>query len=470
MAKTSIKRIHFMGIGGSAISGVAVMAKDYGFEVSGCNLEEKTPYIEKVKKNGIKVFAGHSAEHLKNIDLIVASPSIFYQNAKNDEFLEARNNKKLVVWDEFFGEYILKDKVSVCVAGTHGKSTTTALCGLVLEKAGLDPNVLVGATVKEWQANERLGKGNTFVIEADEFYEKYLHYKPQYIILNNIEFDHPDYFSNFSEVLKSFSKFVSNLQGKKTLIVNQDSRGVADLFEIIDKDLLKEIDIYGYTLSKKPKIKLKKSIHATIASQNEDFTEFQVASKDLDMNTNFRLSIPGVYNVQNALGVITLAKLFGINNDVIFDSLVNFNGIGRRLENLGTKRGIIVFDDYAHHPTAIKVTIDALKQKYPSNRLWVINEPHSFSRTKALLEEYKDTFEKADKVVIAPIFQARDTQNFGVSGQSVVDVIDDPKAIYLDTFEKIVNLVKEDVKEGDVILVMGAGKSYELSRMILEKL
>jgi len=461
--------VHFAGIGGSALSGIAIMAKDMGFDVSGCDLEDNTAYIEKVKKKKIKVFLGHNFSHLKGVDVIAVSPAVFFQSDKNQEFKVAEDEGKLVTWDKFVGDYFLPKKESICITGTHGKSTTTTMAGLVFENAKLDPSVIVGATVKQWGTNYRVGKSDYFIIEADDFYEKFLNYEPSTAIINNIEFDHPDFFKSESDMVKSYVKFVKLLEKKKNLIINQDSNGNEKLLKKLGKSFLKGINTISYTFEDESEL-VDKSVKAEIIKSDENGTYFRLVSHALDLNDEYHLSIPGKYKVANATGVIILSKLYAIDQNYVKKSLSAFSGAGRRLDYLGEKNGIKVYDDYAHHPTAIEVTLQGLRQKYLDNSIWCIDEPHSFSRTKALLKNYKGVFDVADRVIIGPIFKARDTKTFGVTGESIVKASKHRNIKYLDDFEKILAFVKNNADEGDIIIVMGAGLSYKWSRRILEAL
>jgi UDP-N-acetylmuramate--alanine ligase len=466
MQKGIPKKIHFMGVGGSGLSAAALIAKKHGFEVTGCDLEQDTPYLAKVKKAGIKVYRGHDETHLEDSDHLVISPAIIFQNNNHPEYLEAKRKDKVLIWDEFLGRYILSKKTSVCIAGTHGKSTTTALAGIMFEKAGLDPNVLVGASVKEWISNSRTGESDIFIIEADEFYEKFLSYNAQFAVINNIEYDHPDYFNKEEDVLKSFDKFVKSIHGANTLIVNMDSAGIAKLSEI-SPQVWRRLNLYGYTLNGNKLDGKVNTFNGEILEITEKYTKFRIVSKDVEIDEIYTLSIPGVHNVYNAMGVIILAKLFNIKTDVIKKVLLSFQGIGRRMDLLGVVKDVKVYDDYAHHPTAIRETLKALRQKYPKNRIWAVIEPHSFSRTKALLAEFDGAFSPADKVIVAPVFKARDSHDFGISGEAVVKVSGHKDIIYIDSFEKIVEHLLGASKRGDVIFVMGAGKSYQLAKDIV---
>lgn len=464
------RKIHFMGIGGSGISGIAVLAKKSGYEVEGCDLEKKTDYLDKVKKENVKAILGHDKKHVDHVDLVVVSPAILYVNSNHPEVIESIKKGKLLTWEEFLAKYLHNDHEVLCIAGTHGKSTTTAMLGTVLETAGLDPSVTIGASAKEWNANFRKGDGNYFITEADEFNNNFLAYNPSAIILNNVEMDHADFFRDELQVFRSFSKFIQKLNGKKILIVNQDSWGVNQVLGKVPKVFLNNLNIYGYTLKSKPLIKLKYSVKISIQKADENGTSFSLFCEPLNIMNDYFISIPGEFNVQNATGVVISSKLYGISNGVVKKALEDFKGVGRRLELIGEKNGIKVYDDYAHHPTAIKATLSALRQKYPKNRIWAINEPHSYSRTNALLQEYDGVFDEADKVIIAPIFKARDNETFGISENMLVESTHHADIQYIDNFPDIVGKLSTTARSGDVVLVMGAGKSYLLARDILKNL
>ena len=403
-----VKKIHFMGVGGSGMAGVAYLAKKLGYEVTGCDLE----------------MGGHDIKHLNNIDLLVVTPAVFYQSARHPELLEGKKRGIVISWQEFLGKYLQKGKKVIAIAGTHGKSTTTAMVGKLLEDARFDPLVNLGANYKKWSGGARYGKGNYFVTEADEFFDNFLNYHPEIIILNNIEFDHPDYFKSEKQIFESFTKFVGKLRGEKLLIVNNDSPGVQKLLKDIDTSSLKVI-------------------------------KYSLKNHNLKLN----LKVLGKHNIANALGVVALAKYLKIKDEVIKKSLESFAGIGRRMELISGKGGIKVYDDYAHHPTAIKATIEAIRGKYPHNRLWVVVEPHGYARTHALLRNYQGVFERADKVIIGPIFKARDNETFGIIPKSVVEISGHLDILTANSLGQIVEIIKKDVRKGDIILVMGAGKS-----------
>lgn len=395
-----------MGIGGSGMSGVAYLAEKMGYFVTGCDLEESTAYVK-------NIFKGHSLDHLKDIDLLVVSPAVFYQNPDNPELLEGRRRGIVVTWQEFVGKYLTDGKKLICVAGTHGKSTTTAMIGKLLVDAGFDPTVLVGAKVPGWDENARFGNGKYFVLEADEFNNNFLFYHPDIIVLNNIEFDHPDFFKNEDEVKESFNKFIGNLKGEKILITGKDNPG-----------------------------------------------------------KHFNLKIFGEHNQKNANMVYVLGKKLGIDNEEITKSLESFVGIGRRMELIADKNGTKVYDDYAHHPSAIKTTLEGVREKFPDAKILVIDEPHGYKRTKVLLPEYKGVFDSADKVVIGPIFAARDEIDESINSESVAKASNHKSIEAFDNYDDLIRNLKLEIRNSnyEIIVVMGAGKSYlwakEISKLI----
>lgn len=416
---------------------MAQIAIAQGYEVSGCDIQTNTPYLDKLKSSGVqvKIYQNHDASHLDDVDILAVTPAVFFQSAQNSELQTAKQKNILMTWQEFMGKYLHIDKTVICIAGTHGKSTTTAMVGQLLEKAGLDPTVEVGATVPVWHSNVRVGRGKYFISEADEYYHNFLHYHPDIVILNNIEMDHPEYFKTFDNVLQAFVDFVKNIKPGGTLIYNSDSSGVQELLLKISKYNL-DLKLVPFSLAKFP--------------------------------TNLTLEIPGNHNKSNAMGIIKLAEVLKINYELTIYELTNFGGIGRRLEELGTKNRITVIDDYANHPTAFAANILAVKEKYPNRRIWCVIEPHTFSRLRAVMSEIPKSLEKADAVIITKVFASREKDPGDFSGADIAKVI--PHSRYIPEFSDVVKTLVSETKPKDIVLVMGSGNSYKLSRQILETL
>lgn len=410
-------KVHFMGVSGSGVKSVYTIASKMGFDVSGCDL-----------KTG-----GHDTNHVKDIDKVVVSPAVLFQNPNHPEVVEAKQKGILMTWEEFAAKFILKDKKLIAVCGTHGKSTTTAMVGRLLEDCGFDPLVILGAHVPAWGENGRYGTGEWAVIEADEFNDNFLHYEPSIIILNNIEFDHPDYFKNESDVFESFKKFVQKLKQNKVLIANIDDGGVRKLLDDVDTTDLKVIKY-----------------------------------RSSDWDDGLVLKVLGEHNKLNALGVIKLGEFLKIEKERIYESLSNFSGIGRRMEYLGeSKSGLLVYDDYAHHPTAVKSTLHGARQHFGDKKIFAVIEPHGFSRTSQLLNSYEGAFDDADGVIIGPIFKARDKETFGMDNKKVAEVSGHKNIFACDNLDQVMTLLRDKTKSDEVIIVMGAGESNLWAQQIL---
>lgn len=460
--------VHFVGIGGSGLAGVAILAKNQGFRVSGCDLAKETYYLNSLKKAGIKPLVGHDAKHLKGVDILAVTPAVLDINPDHPEIVEAKKRKILMTWQEFMGKYLQKGKFVVAVAGTHGKSTTTALTGLVLESGGLDPIVEVGAIVPEWQATARAGKSKYFVCEADEFNYNFLPYSPSVIIINNIEMDHPEFFKNLTQFRGAFKKFIQKIQKPKILIVNEESQGIQQLLKEMKLWLKeKKVKVIGYFINKSFRFPFAAEYQGRVSQIKPEFTRFMVAN-DFGQK-EFQLKIPGIHNVANALGVIACASFLKIKPAKINQALSRFNGLARRFDLVGENKGIKVLDDYAVHPTAVVATLRAAKQKYPRSKIWAIFEPHQFSRLYLFLKKFASALDLADKVVVTKIYAGREKDMGKIKAGDLIKKIG-AKAKYIKDFEDLANYIAVKARKNDVIVVFGAGKSYLISKMIVERL
>ena len=352
-----MKKVHFLGIGGSGASAAAAIAQNMGYEVTGCDLKPHNEFTTVFKNS--QIFEGHNPNHLENIDLLVVTPAIFSLDPENPELQMAKNkNIPILTWQEFTGEYLAKDKFVIAVSGTHGKTTTTAMIAKVLEDAGLNPTVLLGAVCSDWGGNYRVGSSKYFIIEADEFNDNFLAYKPNIAVVTSIEMDHPEYFKDFDTYKESFKKFLSS--AKEKIIANLSDRGVKEV-----------LAFQGETLEAQAKI--------------IDYSE-----KIID----FPLQVPGEYNILNASAAYQVGLSLKIEPKKIKKSLMNYQGICRRFECVGEYKGAEVYSDFGHHPTEIKVTLGAAREKFPDKKITVIFQPHMFSRTKALFKDFVEVLKK----------------------------------------------------------------------------
>lgn len=421
----SNKKIHFMGVGGAGCSAAFAIAKSQGWQLSGCDLEKNSPYLDRNLRKF--VLLGHSVDHLVGVDAVVYSPAVTSFDPQNPE-LETARKKGLEVlpWDKFVASYLLKNKFVIAIAGTHGKGTVTAMVGVLLERGGLDPTCLVGAVAADWGQNWRLGKSKYFVIEADEYSEKFLNFSANIAAITNIEFDHPEYFRDFEDMKSAFKKFVGKLPNDSVLVVGP---GV----ELANKN--------GKTVR---------------------------VNKGLDLN----LKMVGEFNRVNAAIAAAVAKELGIDTGLINESLINFKGLARRFEFKGEEKGILVFDDYAHHPTAIEKTLQAAREKFPDKKIWVVFQPHLFTRTKALFDDFVRVFSAspASQIVLVDIFAAREKDQLNISSADLARAAKSDKVKYIPSLEEAATYLVKELSVGDIVVTMGAGDIYKLPDRLLEKL
>lgn len=464
-------KVHFMGICGSGASPIAVIAKNMGFDVSGCDLNISENHKDFLIKNNIEIFEGHDLSHIDDVDILAISPAILYISPNHPEVVEAKKRGILMTWQEFSAKYIQNEKTVISIAGTHGKSTTTILTGFVLENGGLDPIVEAGAIFENWGSGYRLGKSEYFVCEADEFNNNFLNYSSSIAIINNVEMDHPEFFKDINEVKHSFKNFIKKLKDSKVLIVNEDSTYIREILDELKGWLKSEgVKVIGYYMDNKMEFPFDMEFRAEMISDSCNYSSFKVVNGDRE--DNFKLGLIGKHNIQNALGVLIAALELGVDIDIIKSSFENFKGIGRRLELIENIGDIKVFDDFAHHPTALAATLDSIKLTYPGKRIFTIFEPHQISRINLFFYEFAEVLKKADKVIIAKPFLGREANKNiePVNLNNLCNEIDINKAEYIESTDKICEKVLNEVKDGDIIIVFGAGESYKLSRKIINLL
>ena len=428
-------KVHFLGTGGSGISGAAAIAQSLGFEVTGCDLNPHNEFTTQFKPD--QLFTGHSSQHLSshigsgNVDILALTPAIFSLDPNNPELLAAKEKGITVMtWQQFLGEYLTKDKFVIAVCGTHGKTTTTAMIAKTLEDANLDPTAELGAIVPSWKSNYRIGKGKYFVVEADEFNDNFLHLKPDITIVTNIEMDHPEYFENFEAVKESFKKFL--LQTKQTIVANLKDPAIALLL----KDVMKQTSVTSFDYS------------------NDDY--------------NLNLKIPGEFNKLNASAAFRVGLLLGLNPQIIKESLQNYTGVGRRFEYIGDYKNAQVYSDFGHHPTEIKKTMEAARQKFPKQRIVLVYQPHMFSRTKALFNDFIKVFGSipVNKIILTDIYPSREADAGLVHAKDLVDTANLDILVYHSKNE-LVEILGGEIKPDDVVFFMGAGDIDKLARKIV---
>lgn len=424
-----MKKVHFMGIAGSGCSGAAALAKAYGFEVSGCDVELNRKSLPRNLLRSL-LFSSHDPNHLRGVDALIISPAILSSDPQNSEIKRAEELKiPVFTWQHFVGKFLQKDKFVIAVCGTHGKSTTTAMVSYVMEKAGFDPTVILGANVLEWRKNFRIGKSNYFVIEADEFNNNFLNYQPDIIALTNIEFDHPEFFANFSEVLNSFVNLILQSTKKVILVADSQDKGVQKLL-----------------------LRVQDKIH-----QISTFTK----------PDNFRLKSNGKHNLINATIAQNVCLLLGIDKQKVKNYLSKFGGLSRRLEKKGKRGETVIFDDYAHHPSEINASLSTLREYYPKEIIAVVFQPHLFTRTRVFFKDFVSTFKSVpvDFIFLTDIFGAREKSG-NVSSKDLVEACHSEKVQYIGGLNEAYKLLRD--KKFDVLVNMGAGDIFKLTQRLLK--
>ncbi len=446
-----VKRIHFVGIGGSGMSPLAEILHTRGYQLSGSDNNE-SDNVARMRALGIPVFMGHAAENIEGAELVVYTSAV---NASNPELIAARERGiPLLERAKLLGLITRRYANTVAVSGTHGKTTTTSMIAQILMQANLDPTLFIGGRLPLIGANGRAGSTDTMVCEACEFQDHYLEMRPAISVILNIDADHLDYFGTLENVIASFHTFAEYTSG--TLIVNMDDENAPKAVRGLTG---KSIVTYG------------SDIACDWSAQNRGLEKGSYGVYDLYHKgtclAHVHLGVPGAHNISNSLAAAAAAFLCGASVPQIVDGLESFHGAGRRFEFLGTVKGITIADDYAHHPTEISATLNAAKSM-GYQRVWAVFQPFTFSRTARHLDGFVASLSIADKVIVSDIMGSREENTYHVSSEQITSRI--PGALYLPTFEEITAYVAAQAEEGDLVLTMGGGDIYKCARMIKERL
>lgn len=451
------KRVHCIGIGGIGLSAIAEILLSRGYEVSGSDMRE-SDMTEKLIRSGADIYIGHSGENVENADLIVYSSAV---GKDNPELVRAAElGIPAVTRAQALGALMDEYDTSIAISGTHGKTTTTSMVSLILKNAEKEPTILVGGNLSEIDGNVYVGNNDYFVTEACEYMDSFLELKPKIEIILNIDSDHLDYFKDVDHIASSFSKF-ADLVPEDGVVIAYDANPfvksvIEDVPNAVTFGLSESCDYYA----------------GDISFDNEGMPEFKVYNSGSEL-CSIHLSVPGEHNILNALSAFACCHILGVEAERIVETLEAFIGTQRRFDILGkTKNDIKIIDDYAHHPTEIKATLSAVKNM-KHNHLWCLFQPHTYTRTMALLDEFSEAFDDADKVVLAEIYAAREKNIYKISSKTLMERIkehDPEKNVYFfNDFEEIADFVYNNAEEGDLVLTMGAGDIYKVGEMMLEK-
>ena len=449
------KTIHFIGIGGISMSGIAEIVKSLGANVTGSDIAE-SELTQKLSEDGMAINYGHHAEMIENADIVVYTAAI---HEDDPERIETKKlNKENYERAEFLGIISKEYQNCLCISGTHGKSTTTGMVSLIFLEAKLNPTIQIGAMLSQINGNTYIGDNNYLIMESCEYVDSFLHFHPTGIIITNIDNDHLDYFKNLDNIKKSFNKYVNLLPENGILIKNNDDTNSNN----VEKGYEGKIITYG--------IKNNSDFMAKNISKNDlGHYSFDIYYHD-ELLTTINLNINGYHNIYNTLAAFALSYNYIKDINTIKNGLEKYRGVGRRFEYLGTYNGAYIYDDYAHHPTEIKTTLTSVKE-VKHNKDYCIFQSHTYSRTKEHLDAFADVLSKFDNIIIAPIYPAREINNFNISEDMLVDKIKEknPNVIYLDSFAKITDYIKNNVQEKDLVITVGAGPVNKISQDLVKE-
>jgi UDP-N-acetylmuramate--alanine ligase len=437
--------IHFVGIGGIGMSGLAEILAGAGVSVSGCDLK-RSAATDLLSSRGIPVTFGHDPSHVAGHDLVVITSAV---KGAHDEVDAAREQGvRIMKRAELLGA-IVNEKRAIGVAGTHGKTTTSALVATVLEHAGLDPTLLVGGMLRNFGTNAKRGAGDFLVVEADEYDRTFHKLHPEIAVVTNMEPDHLEYYGTFEAIIEAFRIYAGGIKRGGVVIGCGDDENVARLLRHAEGHVVS----YGLDEGN--------DVRAVDLTFNERGTSFEVPGVGF-----FKLFVPGEHNVRNALAAIAVARHLGIEGSVIASALAGFLGVDRRFQILGDYRGAVVVDDYAHHPTEVRATLDAARRGYPDRRLVAVFQPHLFSRTRDFAREFGEAMTIADVPIVTPIYAAREQPLEGISARVIAEAVKGVE--FLDRSNaQIVNELRRRLGSNDIVIVMGAGDVHEIAEQLV---
>ena len=447
------KHIHMIGIGGVSMSGIAEIMKNWGFTITGSDRTESDT-TRKLNLDGIHVVIGHDVNMVAKCDVVVYTAAI---KQDDPELVRARElGIETIERADFLGKITKAFRDTICISGTHGKTTTTSMVSMCFIEACKDPSIQVGADLKAINGNYRIGNSEHFIIEACEYVESFLKFYPKAEIILNIDNDHLDYFKNIENINKAFIKYVALLPDDGLLVTNIDNEYCVELHKYTNAKVV------TYAIENEKANFIARGINYS----KDGFPRFDVYYNNTFYGS-FELSVPGPHNVLNALACIALCHSYGIEKADIKSGLKKYTGAHRRFEYKGNFKGASVYDDYGHHPTEIKATALGLKKK-TYNHSWVIFQPHTYSRTANLLNEFAESLTYFDNIIITDIYAARETNTYGVSSEDIVKKLKEMgrKAIYISEFNDIINYLNENVQKDDIILTLGAGTITQLGDMM----
>lgn len=445
--------VYFCGIGGISMSGLAEILLSRGFKVSGSDMKE-SELTKGLAAKGVNIFIGQRSSNITpDIDLFVYTAAI---NSANPEWIAMQElGLPNISRATLLGEIMRNFELPIAISGTHGKTTTTSMVSEILLKAEADPTLSVGGILKSIGGNIRIGHSKYFVTEACEYTNSFLSFFPKISIILNIEEDHLDFFKDINDIRNSFTQFAKLLPEDGTLIINGDIDNIDEITASIRCPYI----TYGFSEDK--------NYYATDITYNE-FGHPSYILHSSKGDERISLSVPGLHNVSNSMAAIAWADICNIDRTVSVSAVSQFSGTDRRFEKKGEIGGVTIIDDYAHHPTEIKATLTAANQ-YPHKTLWVVFQPHTYTRTKAFLNQFAEALALADKVVLADIYAAREKNTIGITSKALQDKLLEAgkECYYFPSFDEIENFLLQNCSQGDLLITMGAGDIVKVGESLL---
>ena len=457
--------VHFIGIGGSGLSAIARLLKESGYEVTGSD-QSLSPFAVELQSIGVQVYIGHHPRNIAGAEMVIRSSAIKDENPEVKAALLA--GIPVYKRSDFLGR-LMENKIGIGIAGTHGKTTTTAMIAWMLYALKRDPSFIAGGTLNNLKVNAHAGSGDAFVIEADEYDRMFLGLKPRIEVVTNLEHDHPDCFPTFEDMHSAFEGFVDLLPPDGTLIACAEDDGAATLIAHARR---KKLSVVSYSLQGEMTINSPQWVQARTVKPNENGGfDFSVMTNMGSMTNAFKVSlqVPGEHNVRNALAALSVAAVMGLPMQKAADALGQFTGTGRRFEVRGEPKGVLLVDDYAHHPTEIRATLAGARARYPERRIWAVWQPHTYSRTQTLLYEFSRAFSDADEVLVTEIYASREAkQEF--SSAEVVASMPHISARYSGSIGDTKKYLLEHLRFNDVVIVLSAGDADQITAALLKEL
>jgi UDP-N-acetylmuramate--alanine ligase len=448
-----IRRIHFVGIGGIGMSGIAEVMLDMGYQVSGSDLR-LSGVTQRLASLGAMVVEGHSKGNVGEVDVVVISSAV---KEDNPEVLAARERKIPIIRRAEMLAELMRMKYGIAISGTHGKTTTTSMIGLVLSRAGFDPTIIVGGIVKSIGSNAQVGKGEYLVAEADEFDRSFLKLTPTIAVVTTIEAEHLDCYKDLAEIKKAFAEFANKVPFYGSVALCLDEKGVQAILPRIEKRYI------TYGLSSAADVQAREMAFKGLATEYEAYAKGERLGR-------VTLKVPGVHHVKNSLAAIVVGMELGVPFKDLAESLSGFSGVYRRFEIKGEKNGVTVVDDYGHHPTEIEATLRAAKEGF-GRRVVAVFQPHLFSRTRDFHKEFGSAFYQADVLVVTDVYPAREQPIPGVTGEMVAKAAKEfghRDVHYVKDKNAVAEFLEDIVKSGDMLITLGAGDVYKIGERFLK--